>query len=83
MKTLLLAASIFGAVNMAPPFASIDTGCTYVTVTGDDRVIIDWPCVTRTADRYKVLRRQGATPEHPDAFAFVLESPRNGTAIVK
>lgn len=42
MKTLLLAASIFGAVSMSPPFASIDTGCTYATITSEDHVIIDW-----------------------------------------
>ena len=77
MKTLLLAAAI--AVTSSP-FATVDAGCTYATITSEDKVIIDWQCVTRTADDYKLRRRNAS---NADAFAFVLESLRNGTAIVK
>ena len=80
MKTLLLAASIFGAVSMSPPFASIDTGCTYATISDHDEVTIDWRCVSRSAETYR-LRKGAAT--NADAFAFVLESLRDGTASIK
>jgi hypothetical protein len=79
MKTVLLAAAIAGGLTSSP-FASIETGCAYATITSDDQVIIDWQCVTMSAENYKLRRRSA---EKADAFAFVLESLRNGTAIAK
>lgn len=53
--------------------------CSFASIMADDSVIIDWSCVQIQAAEYKARRDMGVT----SSFAFVLESLRNGTAIVK
>lgn len=55
------------------------SGCSYASIMADDSVIIDWSCVQTQAAEYKARRDKSLTA----SFAFVLESLRNGTAIVK
>lgn len=58
---------------------AVPSSCAFASITADDSVIIDWSCVQIQAAEYKARRSMGLT----SSFAFVLESLRNGTAIVK